>query len=78
MSKQFRIIDAANFLTENYSEQQIEEMKRFNIINSRILLAMEANKVFKQQKSKSICDRYEHTAMAMRISVSYVRKLLNE
>lgn len=78
MSKPFRIIDAATFLVENYTPQQIDTLKQLNIINSRILLAIEAKKIYEKQTSSKICDRYEHTAMLMKISVSYVRKLLNE
>lgn len=78
MPKPYRIIDSAQFLLDNFSEGQIERMKRHNIINSRVMLAIEAKQVFEKQKSQKIMDRYEHTAMDMGISVEYVRKLLNE
>ncbi|MFP4462194.1 MAG: hypothetical protein ACLFQE_08360 [Thermotogota bacterium] len=74
----FRIIDSAMFLIKNYTPQQIETLKQHNIINSRVLLALEAKRVFDTQKSEKTCDKYEYTAMEMGLSVRYVRKLLNE
>jgi hypothetical protein len=78
MHKRYRIVDAADFLLENYTEEQIELMRKHNIINSRVILAVEAKMIFNKQKSKRIMDKYEHTAMDMGISLRYVRRLLNE
>lgn len=73
-----RIIDAAIYVMENFSEEQIKELKQMNIINNRIVLAMEVKKCFDQQQATDLRTRYENTAEDMRLSERYIRKLLNE
>lgn len=73
-----RIIDAAIYVMDNFSEEQIKELKQMNIINNRIVLAMEVKKCFDQQQATDLRTRYENTAEDMRLSERYIRKLLNE
>ena len=74
----FRIIDSVIYLLENFTADQIKELRQMNIINNRIVTTMEVKKCFDNQKAEDLRTRYEHTADDMNISERYVRKLLNE
>lgn len=76
MSKQFRIIDSAMFLKENYTPQQIESLKRRNIIDNRVVLAMEAKEIYDSYDGYGKMERYEMTAEVLNISKWYVIQLL--
>ncbi len=73
-----RIIDAAIYVMKNFTEEEIKNLKKMNIINNRVVLAMEVKKCFDKQKANDLRTRYEHTAEDMQLSERYIRKLLNE
>ena len=73
-----KIIDSAIFVLDNFTDEQIKELKKMNVINNRIVLAMDVRKCFDNQPAEDLRTRYEHTAIEMRLSERYIRKLLNE
>jgi len=76
MSKPVRIIDSAMFLIENFTPQQIDSLRRHNIINNRVVLALEAKKVYDKYYGEKKMARYTCVAAEMNISVQYVIQLL--
>ena len=73
-----RIMDAAIYVMENFTEEEIKNLKQMNIINNTVVLAIEVKKCFDKQTVEGLMNKYTHTAEDMGISVKYVRKLLKE
>lgn len=73
-----KIIEAAMYVINNFTDGEIKNLKKMNIINNRVLLAIDAKKCFDKQKHPDLRTRYENTAEDMGLSERYIRKLLNE
>ncbi len=75
---QRKIIDAVNFLNENFTTNQIEELRKVKVINPRVYLALQTKRCFDSLTTEPIKARYQLTAEKMCLNERFVHRLLNE